>query len=54
MEVVERRKYEDALLDAKRQAESANAALVAANKRLEDQAVELEAQQRLVHDAVAG
>jgi PAS domain S-box-containing protein len=50
MEVVERRKYEDALLRAKQQAETANAALVAANTRLEDQAVELEAQQRVLED----
>ena len=50
MEVVERRKYEDALLRAKQQAETANAALLAANKRLEDQAEELEAQQSLLED----
>jgi signal transduction histidine kinase len=51
MEVRERRKFEDALLRAKRAAESANAALVTrtheveeANRRLEDTAEELAAQ----------
>jgi signal transduction histidine kinase len=50
MEVVERRKYEDALLRAKQHAEAANVALVEANTRLGDQAVELEAQQRQLEE----
>jgi signal transduction histidine kinase len=48
MEVVERRKYEDALLRAKQQAEAANAALLSANAKLEDQQAKLEAQQEVL------
>jgi PAS domain S-box-containing protein len=60
MEVVERRKYEDALLRAKQQAEAANQGLVArtnqlelANQQLHDQAVELEAQQEQLEEFAA-
>jgi PAS domain S-box-containing protein len=48
MPVIERRKYEDALLRAKQQAETANAALVAANVTLEEQQATLEAQQEVL------
>jgi PAS domain S-box-containing protein len=59
MEVRERRKYEDALLQAKREAEQARATVEArtreleeANQRLEDQALEVELQhQRLSEQA---
>jgi PAS domain S-box-containing protein len=59
MEVRERRKYEDALLQAKREAEQARAVVEArtreleeANRRLEDQALEVELQhQRLSEQA---
>ncbi len=44
LRIVERRKFEDALLRAKKEAEAANAALVASQGQLEEQAVELEAQ----------
>jgi PAS domain S-box-containing protein len=44
LRIVERRKFEDALLRAKKEAEAANAALVASQVQLEEQAVELEAQ----------
>ena len=44
LRIVERRKFEDALLRAKKEAEAANAALVASQEQLEEQAVELEAQ----------
>jgi len=57
LEIQERRKYEDALLRAKRDAESANRALAErtrdveeANNRLEEQAVELELQQQQLQD----
>ena len=60
MEVLERRKYEDALLRAKQQAESANQALGArtteleiVNRQLEDTAVELEAQQQQLEEQAA-
>ena len=44
MHVVERRKFEDALLRAKRAAEEVSAELRASQEKLEEQAVELEAQ----------
>jgi PAS domain S-box-containing protein len=44
LRIVERRKFEDALLRAKKEAEAANAALLATQHQLEEQAVELEAQ----------
>jgi PAS domain S-box-containing protein len=44
LRIVERRKFEDALLRAKKEAEAANAALVVTQGQLEEQAVELEAQ----------
>jgi PAS domain S-box-containing protein len=44
LRIVERRKFEDALLRAKKEAEAANAALVVTQEQLEEQAVELEAQ----------
>ena len=47
LEVVERRKYEDALLEAKRAADRANALL-------EEQAVELEVQQQQLQDQAHG
>jgi PAS domain S-box-containing protein len=46
MEVRERRKYEDALLEAKRSAEAANVLLEEQAETLAEQAVELEAQQQ--------
>jgi PAS domain S-box-containing protein len=52
MEVHERRKYEDALLQAKREAEAANAQLEQQSTQLSDQAAELEAQhQQLLEQA---
>ena len=60
MEVLERRKYEDALLRAKQQAEAANqvlatrtAELEIAYRKLEDFSVELEAQQRQLEEQAA-
>jgi PAS domain S-box-containing protein len=60
IEVLERRKYEDALLRAKQQAEAANlvlgtrtAELEMANRKLEDFSVELEAQQRQLEEQAA-
>ena len=57
LEIHERRKYEDALLRAKQEAESANRALAErtrqveeANNRLEEQAVELELQQHQLQE----
>ena len=47
LEVIERRKYEDALLEAKRAADRANA-------QLEEQAVELELQQQQLHEQALG
>ena len=44
LRIVERRKFEDALLRAKKEAEAANAALRASQEQLEEQAVELEVQ----------
>jgi PAS domain S-box-containing protein len=44
LRIVERRKFEDALVRAKKEAEAANAALLASQHQLEEQAVELEAQ----------
>jgi PAS domain S-box-containing protein len=44
LRIVERRKFEDALLRAKKEAEAANPALVVTQGQLEEQAVELEAQ----------
>jgi PAS domain S-box-containing protein len=52
MEVHERRKYEEALLQAKRDAEAANAQLEQQSMQLSDQAAELEAQhQQLLEQA---
>ena len=44
LRIVERRKFEDALLRAKKEAEAANAALLESQHQLQEQAVELEAQ----------
>jgi PAS domain S-box-containing protein len=44
LRIVERRKFEDALLRAKKEAEAANVALIVTPSQLEEQAVELEAQ----------
>jgi PAS domain S-box-containing protein len=46
LEVQERRKFEEALLEARRSAERSNAELEAVNERLEAQALELELQQQ--------
>jgi PAS domain S-box-containing protein len=51
MQVRERRKFEDALLRAKKTAEEASAELRDANARLEEQAGELERQRALADDA---
>jgi PAS domain S-box-containing protein len=51
MEVRERRKFEDALLRAKKTAEEASAELQNANARLEKQAEELERQRAIADDA---
>jgi len=49
MQVVERRKFEDALLRAKKAAEDATHELEASQQKLEDQAMELEAQSGELH-----
>jgi signal transduction histidine kinase len=51
MQVRERRKFEDALLRAKKTAEDASTELRGANARLEEQAEELERQRALADDA---
>jgi PAS domain S-box-containing protein len=51
MQVHERRKFEDALLRAKKTAEEASAELQDANARLEEQAEELQRQRALADDA---
>jgi signal transduction histidine kinase len=53
LRIVERRKFEDALLRAKREAEEARALAQASQHRLEEQAIELEAQSeelRMIND----
>ena len=50
IEVEERKKFEDALLRAKREAELASHDLRLANEKLEEQAVELEVQQERLQD----
>jgi len=56
LRIVERRKFEDALLRAKREAEEARAVAQASQHRLEEQAVELEAQSeelRMINDELS-
>ncbi len=50
VEVAERKKFEDALLRAKQEAEAASRELTLANEKLEEQAVELELQQEKLQD----
>ena len=53
MEVQERRKYEDALLEARRTAEAATRRVQEANGQLEEQAVELELQHQQLQEQAA-